>query len=65
MWKELIERPTCRKSVESYIYSVDCLMDIFNYAKECGEKEFTFKIYENGNIAFVFENGEIEITGVN
>lgn len=60
-WKELVERPTGRESIESNIYSVDCLKDMISHAEESEYKEVTFKIYDNGNVAFVFENEEIEI----
>lgn len=59
-WKKLIEKPTGRESVESDSYSIDYLKDMISHAEESGYKEVAFKIYDNGSIAFVFENEEIE-----
>ena len=60
-WKQLVNRPTGRESVEGNTYNIDCLRDIVEYMEECGCEEVTFTIYDNGNVAFAFENGvEIE-----
>lgn len=60
-WKQITEKPSGRESVESGVYGMGCLKDIISHAEECGYKEVTLKIYDNGNIAFVFENEEVEI----
>lgn len=59
-WKQTTEKPSGRESVESGVYGMGCLKDIISHAEESGYKEVAFKIYDNGNIAFVFENEEIE-----
>lgn len=56
----LTETPTGRISMESKIYKLEWLQDIVAYAMECGYDELSFQVYENGNVAFDFEDQSIE-----
>lgn len=61
-WKQLVEKPGGRKSVESKTYKVEWLKSLVKFAEESCYEELSFQIYDNGNIAFCFDGEQVEFT---